>query len=204
MDLTNVLRALSCRQVYLPCCSASGQLERMWWIVGRVWPQRGQLGSILSLHRLRFSGVGRVSVPALKRKDIWPDGRPCMILFQTWLEFSNSATSRILHWTVSFFRLLSWFSITCLSSLLHWLLRVLLGMVEIDDLALSTRSTLDSLIFWFLQYSSPVRIDRISSMTGSWDVKMDVRKVSFEVRQWWYVNYIWVAESRGSEASWEV
>ena len=36
MDLTNILRALSCCQVYLPCCSASGQSWREcggWWIV---------------------------------------------------------------------------------------------------------------------------------------------------------------------------
>ena len=151
----------------------------MWWMVGCLWPQRGQLGSVLSLHRLRFSGVGRVSVPALKRKDIWPAGRPCMILFQTWLEFSNSATSRILLWTVSSFSLLWCFSITCLNSPLQWLLRVLLKMVVIDDLTLSSRSTLDGWILWFLQYSSSVRIDRISSMTGSCDVEVDVRKVNF-------------------------
>ena len=144
MDLANVLRVLSCRQVYVPCCSASEQLEKMWWMVGSVWPQKGQLGWTLSLHCLRFSRVGRVSILALKRKDILPDGRPCMILFQTWLEFSNSATSRILLLIINFFRLLSWFPNTsCLSSLLHWLLRVLLKMVETDNLALSSRSTLD-------------------------------------------------------------
>ena len=51
-------------------------------------------------------------------------------------------------------------------------------MVVIDDLALSSRSTLDGWILWFLQYSSSVRINGISSMTGSCDVEMDVRKVN--------------------------
>ena len=53
----------------------------------------GQDGSVLYLERLRLSGVGRVSVPALRRKDSCPAGRPDMILFQTWLEDSNFATS---------------------------------------------------------------------------------------------------------------
>ena len=30
MPLTKAKRPLSCHQVYLPCCNASGQLERMW------------------------------------------------------------------------------------------------------------------------------------------------------------------------------
>ena len=75
MPCTRVMRAQSCRQVYLPCCSASGQLKRMWWMVGCLCPQRGQLGSVLSLQHLRFSGVGRstkrpgadYSVKALKK-----------------------------------------------------------------------------------------------------------------------------------------
>jgi len=33
-------------------------------MVGRLWPQRGQLGSVLNFQRLKFRGVGRVSVPA--------------------------------------------------------------------------------------------------------------------------------------------
>ena len=49
---------------------------------------------------------------------------------------------------------------------------------------LSSRSTLDCLILWLLQYSSPVTIDRISSMTGSWDVEMDARKVNFALDLW--------------------
>ena len=143
-------------------------------MVGCLWPQRGQLGSVFNLQRLKLRGVGRVSVPALRRKDIWPAGRPCMILFQTWFDFSNSDTSRILLWTVSCFRLVSYFSTTCcLSSLLQWLVKVLQEMVVIDDLALSSRSTLDGSILWFLQYSSSVRIDWISSMAGSCEVEMD-------------------------------
>ena len=168
MDFTRIWRAESCRQVYLPCWSASGQLERIWWMVGCVWPQRGQVESILGLHRFKFNGVGRVSEPALRRKDIWPAGRPSMILLQTWFELSSSATSRIFLWTVSSFSLLSCFSVIwSLNSLLQLLFRVLLEIVVIDDLALCSRSTVDGWILWFLQYSSSVRIDRISSMTGS-------------------------------------
>ena len=83
MPSTRVMRPQLCRQVYLPCCSASEQLERMWWMVGCLCPQRGKLGSVLSLQHLRFSGVGRVPVPALKRKDSCPAVRPCWNLFQT-------------------------------------------------------------------------------------------------------------------------
>ena len=70
----------------------------------------------------------------------------------------------------------------------------------IDDLALSS-STLDGWILWFLQYSSSVRIDRISSMTGSCDVEMDARKVNFALdlrsdNDGSYINHIgwWRAE----------
>ena len=40
------------------------QLDRMRGMGGCLWPQRGQLGSVLNLQRLKFRGVGRVSVPA--------------------------------------------------------------------------------------------------------------------------------------------
>ena len=70
----------------------------------------------------------------LTRNDNCPAGRPCRILFHTWLEYSSSGTSRILFWTVSSFSLLSYFSIVLsLSSLLQWLLNNLLEMVEIED-----------------------------------------------------------------------
>ena len=36
--------------------------------------QRRLLGSVFSLQRLRLSGVGRVSVPALWRNEIFPAG----------------------------------------------------------------------------------------------------------------------------------
>ena len=82
--------AQSCLQVYLPCCRASEQLERMWWMVGCLFPHNGHRGSIFSRQRPRLSGVGRVSVPALRRKDSWPAGRPCRTLphFIYILEFS--------------------------------------------------------------------------------------------------------------------
>ena len=51
-----------------------------WWVVYGL--RGGQLGSTLSLYRLmiRFIGVGRVSIAALKRIYIWPDGRSSLIL----------------------------------------------------------------------------------------------------------------------------
>ena len=100
--------AQSCLQVYLPCCRASEQLERMWWMVGCLFPHNGHRGSIFSRHRLRLSGVGRVSVPALRRKDSWPAGRPCRTLFHTLFTSSSSATDKILVWTDRPFSLTPW------------------------------------------------------------------------------------------------
>ena len=57
-------------------------------MVGCLWPQRGQLGSVFSFQCLRLSGVGRVSVLA-RRNNNCPAGRPCRILFHTWLESSS-------------------------------------------------------------------------------------------------------------------
>ena len=78
----------------------------------------------------------------------------------------------------------------------------------IDSLALSSRSTLDVWILWFIQYSSSVRIERISSMMGSFDVEMDARKVNFalDLRSdndgiYIYIIHIWVVESGGGETS---
>ena len=70
-----------------------------------------QLGSVFSFQHLGLSVVGRVSVPGLRRNDNCPAGRPCRILFHTWLESSSSATSRILFWTVGSLSPLSYFSI---------------------------------------------------------------------------------------------
>ena len=72
---------------------------------GLFVPQRGQQGSVFSFQCLRLNEVGRASVPALRRNDNCPAGRPCMILFHTWFLSSSSATSRILFWTVSYFSL---------------------------------------------------------------------------------------------------
>ena len=142
-------------------------------MVGCLWPQR-ELGSVFCCQCPRSSGVGMVSVPALRRNDNCPTGRPCRILFHTWLESSSSATSRILFWTVSSPRLLSYFSIVLsLSSLLQWLLNNSLEMVKIEDLALSNRPTEDGWILWF------VKIYEISSIRGSCEVDMNDRKVNF-------------------------
>ena len=73
VPLTKAKRALSCLQVYLPCCNASGHLERMWWMVGCLWPQRRQLGSVFSFQHLRLwsrEGVSAIS----KENDNWPAG----------------------------------------------------------------------------------------------------------------------------------
>ena len=37
--------------------------------------------AVVLYHHLKFSGVGRVSVPTLRRKDICHAGSPCMVLF---------------------------------------------------------------------------------------------------------------------------
>ena len=93
-------------------------------MVGCLWPQK--LESVFSFQRVR-SGVGRVSVPALRRNNNCPAGRPYRILFHTWLESFSSATSRILFCTVSSLSLLSYFSIVLsLISLLQWLLNDIL------------------------------------------------------------------------------
>ena len=42
------------------------------------------------IHLLKLSGVGRVSVPALRRNDNCPPGRPCCTLFHTLFAFSSS------------------------------------------------------------------------------------------------------------------
>ena len=49
-------------------------------------------------------------------------------------------------------------------------------MVEIEDLALSSKSAEDRWIPWFLQYPSLVRIIRISLIRGSYEVEMDDKK----------------------------
>ena len=36
------------KYMYLPCCGASGQPERIWWMVGCLWPFRGQLSLFLT------------------------------------------------------------------------------------------------------------------------------------------------------------
>ena len=93
--LANAWRAESCLKVHLPCWRASWQLERMWWIVGRLlsfhtvdsWSRSN------SLHYHILSGVGRVAgVPAVRRKHNWPAGRPLRTL---WLAFSSSVTDSI-------------------------------------------------------------------------------------------------------------
>ena len=85
IPLTNALRAQSYLHMYRSLfCKTSGQLERMWWIVGCFLPQSGHLESTFNHHNLKMSGVGNVSVPALRRKDNFPAGRPCVILLHTW------------------------------------------------------------------------------------------------------------------------
>lgn len=126
MDFTRVWRAKSCHQVYLPC-SASGQLKRIRWITGCLWPHRRQLdlfsASIVS--DLVEWGECTYSLPDL-------------IEIPT-LQLEGSYFEQLAH--------LSCFSITCcLNSLLQWLLRVLLEMFVIDNLALSSRLTTDGWI----------------------------------------------------------
>ena len=95
------------------------------------------MGSVFSLQRLRLSGVGSRGCQcqlSTERTIVQPAGKPCRIIFHTWLESSSSVTSRILFWTVSSFTLLSCHSIaSSLSSLLQWLLNDLLKMAEIED-----------------------------------------------------------------------
>ena len=82
LGYARAMRAPSSRQVYLPCCNASEQFERMWRMV--------YVGSATGIcSQPPMSKVRRVSVPALRRKDICLAGRACRILFQTWLESSN-------------------------------------------------------------------------------------------------------------------
>ena len=109
-------------------------------------------------------GVGRVSVPVLRRNSNCPAGRTCRILFHTWLESTSSATSG------SYFGQLVP-SVSC--HIFHN------KMVEIEDLALSNRPTEDGWILWFLQYSSSVKIHDISSIRGSCEVDIDDRKINF-------------------------
>ena len=72
IPLTSAWRAQLCLHMYLPYCKASRQLERMWWIVGCLLQQTGQLESTFNHHHLGLSGVGNVSEPVLKRKESCP------------------------------------------------------------------------------------------------------------------------------------
>ena len=56
-------------------------------MMGCLWPQRDSWDLFL-VSSVLGSGVGRVSVPALRRNGNCPAGRPCRILFHTWLESS--------------------------------------------------------------------------------------------------------------------
>ena len=118
---TRALRKQSCLHVYLPCWKASGQLERLWWIVVCLLPQRGQLESTFSRHHLKLSGVGNVSVPALRSKDNRPAERSCVTLLHIWFAFSSSTTTTALDCTESCLSLLLWFSADhFLTPLLHY------------------------------------------------------------------------------------
>ena len=91
MPLTKIFKALLCLQVYLLQSKQSvnlqmagiigytrgvGQLNRIQWVVEKLWSQRGHFESTLILHLFRLSGVGRVSEPAFRRNESWPAGRP--------------------------------------------------------------------------------------------------------------------------------
>ena len=64
-------------------CKAVGQADKMCYTVGWWWLQREHLESTLILHLLRFSGVGRVSDPALTRKESCPAGRRAWMRLHT-------------------------------------------------------------------------------------------------------------------------
>lgn len=115
----------------------AGQLERIWWIVGWLWLHTGQLGSVLSL----IVSVLWVSVHVLNRHlAFFPD------LIGV---FSSSVTWRILLRTVQQFY--SSFSLlSCNHLLSEFTLAVVL--VVINNLTLSSGTTTDCWILWFLQY----------------------------------------------------
>ena len=105
MPSTRTFRALSCLQVYLPCCKAVGQADKMCCTVGWWCLQRGHLESILIFRLLRLSGVGRVTDPALTRKESCPAGRPAWMRPHTLFWASSSVMARNL------FCMMNWFSL---------------------------------------------------------------------------------------------
>ena len=95
-------RTLSCCHVYLPWFRATGQALSICRVVGEVELHKSQWASVQSYHRLKLRGVGRVLEPAHRRKDSWPAGSPCWILFQTLLSLSSYDISKKLFWTLKF------------------------------------------------------------------------------------------------------
>ena len=117
-QLASIFKALSCRQVYLPCERDTGHPFNMCWTVGRGLSQRGHSASGLSLHRRNFKGVGSVSDRALSRNDSCPAGIPFWIRLQTLFWDSSSVMAANLHWTVNSLSL----SFQCLTRLSRWTL----------------------------------------------------------------------------------
>ena len=101
MPSTRAFRVLLRLHMYLSCCKAVGQADRICCTVGWWWLQRGHLESILILHLLRLSGVGRVSDPSLSRKESCPAGRPAWMRPHTLFLASSSVMARNLRCTAN-------------------------------------------------------------------------------------------------------
>ena len=98
--------------------------------------REGDLESTLILHLLRLSGVGRVSDPALTRKESCPVRRPAWMRPHTLFLASSSVIARNLCCMVSWFSLLFQVSTLCsLYTFLHWLVICLLPTEDTEFLA---------------------------------------------------------------------
>ena len=82
-------RAESCIQSDLPCCRDTRQPAKKWLTVGLVTLHTLHLPLVMTVH-LKFIADGRQSQPALRRKDICPEGRLYLILFPSIPFFSRS------------------------------------------------------------------------------------------------------------------
>ena len=69
-------------------------------VMGKVELHKSQWASVRRFQCLKLRGIGRVSDPASRKKDSWPVGSPCWILFQTLLSLSSCEIS--LFWTLKF------------------------------------------------------------------------------------------------------
>ena len=110
----------------------------MWWI-SCLLPQREDLGSIFKSHLLRLSGIGRVTVLAVRRKKFRPAQSPYNTHFHTLLTTTIYQSFWLDKWLL---QLVTVDSLDhSLDILLHWTFSVLLVMFATEDFTFPTNLT---------------------------------------------------------------